>query len=79
MLTASHHDKWLCARLLIPLSLVDSFPQRERHKFRTMVGGVGMNCPWRTILCGLGGGVSMGSLLPMLASVSDSLLPCMSL
>ena len=36
--TASTHDKWLCATLRTPLSLVDSFTQRERHKFRTMVG-----------------------------------------
>ena len=37
-----------------------------------------MMCPWRTILCGWGGGMSMGRLSPMYSRVSESLFPCMS-
>ena len=36
--TATHHERSLCARLLIPHSLVGIFPQQERHKFRSLVG-----------------------------------------
>ena len=36
--TATSHELWLCARLLIPLSLVDAIPTTERHKLRTEVG-----------------------------------------
>ena len=35
---ATHHERWLCARLLIPHTLVGIFPQQERHKFRSVVG-----------------------------------------
>ena len=34
--TTSEHDKWLCARLLIPHSLLD--PQHERYRLRSVVG-----------------------------------------
>ena len=37
-----------------------------------------MMCPWRTILCGSGGGMSMGRLSPIYSRVSESLFPCMS-
>ena len=36
--TATSQELWLCARLLIPLSLVDAIPTTERHKLRTEVG-----------------------------------------
>ena len=36
--TAIHHERWLCARLLIPHTLVGIFPQQERQKFRSVVG-----------------------------------------
>ena len=32
------HEKWLCARLLVTLSLVDSFPREEHDKFRVSLG-----------------------------------------
>ena len=36
--TATSQELWLCARLLIPLSLVDAIPTTERHKLRTDAG-----------------------------------------
>ena len=36
--TANNQELWLCARLLIPLSLIDTIPTTERHKRRTEVG-----------------------------------------
>ena len=36
--TATSHELWLCARLLIPLSLNDAIPTTERHKLRAEVG-----------------------------------------
>ena len=42
------------------------------------LAGEGKMCPCGMILWGLGGGKSMGRLSPMLASVSESLFPCMS-
>ena len=36
--TATRHELWLCARLLIPLSLIDAIPTTERHKLRAEVG-----------------------------------------
>ena len=36
--TATSHKLYLCARLLIPLSLVDAIPTTKRHKLRTEVG-----------------------------------------
>ena len=36
--TATNHELSLCARLLIPLSLIDTIPKTERHKLRVEVG-----------------------------------------
>ena len=36
--TATSHELWLCARLVIPLSLIDTIPKTERHKLRAEVG-----------------------------------------
>ena len=36
--TATSLELWLCARLLIPLSLIDAIPTIERHKLRAKVG-----------------------------------------
>ena len=36
--TANGQELWLCARLLVPLSLIDAIPTTERHKLRTEVG-----------------------------------------
>ena len=36
--TATSHELRLCARLLIPLSLIDAIPTTERHKLRAEVG-----------------------------------------
>ena len=36
--TATSQELWLCARLLIPLSLVNAITTTERHKLRTEVG-----------------------------------------
>ena len=36
--TATSQELWLCARLLIPLSLVNAIPTTERHELRTEVG-----------------------------------------
>ena len=36
--TASDHDKWLCARLLIPLSLLKVVPQWDRYRLRSVAG-----------------------------------------
>ena len=36
--TATSHERWLCARLLIPLSLINTIPHTERHKLRAEVG-----------------------------------------
>ena len=36
--TATSHELWLCARVLIPLSLIDAIPTTERHKLRAEVG-----------------------------------------
>ena len=36
--TATSLELWLCARLLIPLSLIDAIPTTERHKLRAEVG-----------------------------------------
>ena len=36
--TATSLELWLCARLLIPLSLINAIPTRERHKLRAEVG-----------------------------------------
>ena len=36
--TASEHDRWLCARLLIPHSLLDTIPRRERCRLRSVAG-----------------------------------------
>ena len=36
--TTTSQELWVCARLLIPLSLVDAIPTTERHKLRTEVG-----------------------------------------
>ena len=35
---ATSHELWLCVKLLIPLSLIDTIPQTERHKLRAEVG-----------------------------------------
>ena len=35
---ANNQELWLCARLLVPLSLIDAIPTTERHKLRTQVG-----------------------------------------
>ena len=37
-ITANNHERWLCARLLIPWSLIDTIPHTERHKLRAEVG-----------------------------------------
>ena len=36
--TTTSHELWLCATLLIPVSLIDTIPQTERHKLRAEVG-----------------------------------------
>ena len=36
--TANSQELWLCARLLVPLSLIAAIPTTERHKLRTEVG-----------------------------------------
>ena len=36
--TANSQELWLCATLLIPMSLIDAIPTTERHKLRTEVG-----------------------------------------
>ena len=36
--TASDRDNWLCARLLIPLSLLDPVPQQQQYRIRSVVG-----------------------------------------
>ena len=36
--TASEHDKWLCARLFIPHSLLDAVPQHEQYRLRSVAG-----------------------------------------
>ena len=36
--TANNQELWLCARLLVPLSLINAIPTTERHKLRTEVG-----------------------------------------
>ena len=36
--TASQNDRWLCAHLLIPHSLLDTIPQHERHRLRSVDG-----------------------------------------
>ena len=36
--TANNQELWLCARLLVPLSLIDAIPTTERHKLRAQVG-----------------------------------------
>ena len=36
--TATSRELWLCARLLIPLSLVNAIPTTERHKLQTQFG-----------------------------------------
>ena len=36
--TATGHKRWLCARLLIPLSLINTIPHTKRHKLRAEVG-----------------------------------------
>ena len=36
--TATSHELWLCAKLLIPLSLIDAITTTERHKLRAEVG-----------------------------------------
>ena len=36
--TANSQELWLCARLLVPLSLITPIPTTERHKLRTEVG-----------------------------------------
>ena len=36
--TATSHERCLCARLLIPLSLINTIPHTERHKLRAEVG-----------------------------------------
>ena len=41
--TASEHDKWLCTRLLIPHSLLDTIPRdtiplHERYRLRSIAG-----------------------------------------
>ena len=36
--TATSHELWLCARLLIPPCLINAVPKTERHKLRTEVG-----------------------------------------
>ena len=35
---ANNQELWLCARLLVPLSLIDAIPTAERHKLRAEVG-----------------------------------------
>ena len=35
---ANNQELWLCARLLVPLSLIDAIPTTEQHKLRTEVG-----------------------------------------
>ena len=35
---APKHDGWLCARLLIPNSLLDTITQHERHRLRLLAG-----------------------------------------
>ena len=36
--TANNQELWRCARLLVPLSLINAIPTTERHKLRTEVG-----------------------------------------
>ena len=36
--TANNQEPWLCARLLVPLSLIDAIATTARHKRRTQVG-----------------------------------------
>ena len=36
--TANNQELWLCARLLVPLSLINAIRTSERHKLRTEVG-----------------------------------------
>ena len=36
--TATSHERWLCAMLLIPLSLINTIPHTERHKLWAEVG-----------------------------------------
>ena len=38
LLTALDHDTWLCARLLIPNSLLDTMARHERHWLRSVAG-----------------------------------------
>ena len=38
LLTAPEHDRWLCARLLIPKSLLDTILQHERHRLCLVAG-----------------------------------------
>ena len=54
--TASEHDKWFCARLLIPHSLLDAVPEHERYRpcsvpgflqFRAIQGVQGL---WRKLV-----------------------------
>ena len=36
--TATSLELWLCARLLIPLSLIEAIPTTKQHKLRAEVG-----------------------------------------
>ena len=36
--TANNQELWLCAKLLVPMSLIAAIPTAERHKLRTQVG-----------------------------------------
>ena len=35
---STDHEKWMCARLLVPLSRVETAPSHERHRLRSVAG-----------------------------------------